>query len=91
MNPFFRAMRPNPMNNLMNVMNQARQIRQNPNMLAQLLKQRGLINDRQMQDIQQMGGNYEQIGRYLMNNGAMPNNVDQYKNTVDQVQNMMNQ
>ena len=73
----------------MNVLNQVRQIKQNPNQLASLLKQRGMINDQQAQDIQQMGGNYEQIGRYLMNSGKMPTNVQQYESQVNQVQNML--
>ena len=85
MNAFYRMMN-NPM---MNVLNQVRQIKQNPNQLASLLKQRGMINDQQAQDIQQMGGNYEQIGRYLMNSGKMPTNVQQYESQVNQVQNML--
>lgn len=85
MNPFFNMMN-NPM---LNVLRQVQQIKQNPNQLATLLKQRGMINDQQAQDIQKMGGNYEQIGHYLMNQGRMPNNVEQYQNQVDQIQNMM--
>ena len=84
MNPFF--MFNNPM---MQFISQVRQIKQNPNQLASLLQQRGMISPEQAQDIQKMGGNYEQIGRYLMNQGRMPNNVEQYQNQVDQIQNMM--
>jgi len=94
MNPFFNPMmmaRMNPMQNIMNVMQQVRQIKQNPNQLANLLQQRGLIDSNQVQEIQKMGGNYEQIGRYLMNNGKIPNNIQQYQGQVEQVQNMMNQ
>jgi len=94
MNPFFNPMmmaRMNPMQNIMNVMQQVRQIKQNPNQLASLLQQRGMISNEQMSDIQNMGNNYEQIGRYLMNNGKMPTNVQQYQGQVEQVQNMMNQ
>ena len=87
MNPFFNFMN-NPM---MNVMRQVQQIKQNPNQLAGLLQQRGMITPQQAQDIQKMGNNYEQIGHYLMNNGRMPTNVQQYENQVNQVQNMMNQ
>lgn len=89
MNPFFNGMRPNPMGNIMNVIQQVQQVRQNPNMLANILQQRGMINSQQAQDIQQMGTNYEQIGKYLMSNGRIPNNVDQYSNDVNQVKNMM--
>lgn len=85
MNPFFNMMN-NPM---MNLIKQVQQIKQNPNQLATLLQQRGMINEQQAKDIQKMGGNYEQIGQYLMNNGRMPTNVQQYQNQVNQVQNMM--
>ena len=86
MNPFFNMMN-NPM---LNVLRQVQQIKQNPNQLASLLKQRGMINDQQAQDIQQMGSNYEEIGRYLMKQGRMPTNVQQYESQVNEVQNMMN-
>ena len=73
MNPFFNPMmqgmtRMNPMQNVMNVMQQVRQIKQNPNQLASLLQQRGMINESQAKEIEKMGNNYEQIGRYLMDN-----------------------
>ena len=78
------------MNNpVMNILNQVRQIKQNPSQLASLLQQRGMINEQQAQDIQKMGSNYEQIGHYLMNNGKMPTNVQPYQEQVNQVQNMM--
>ena len=86
MNPFFNMMN-NPM---LNVLRQVQQIKQNPNQLATLLKQRGMINDQQAQDIQKMGNNYEQIGQYLMRQGRMPTNVQQYEGQVNEVQNMMN-
>lgn len=85
MNPFFNMMH-NPM---MNIIRQVQQIKQNPNQLATLLQQRGMINEQQAQEIQKMGGNYEQIGHYLMNNGKMPSNVQQYQNKVEEVQNYM--
>ena len=84
MNPFF--MFNNPM---MQFISQVRQIKQNPNQLVNLLQQRGVINQQQAQDIQKMGGDYEQIGHYLMNQGRMPNNVEQYQDQVNQIQNMM--
>lgn len=86
MNPFFNMMN-NPM---MNILQQVRQIKQNPNQLAGLLQQRGMINEQQAKEIQQMGGNFEQVGQYLMQNGKMPTNVQQYQGQVNQVQNMMN-
>ena len=86
MNPFFNFLN-NPM---MNIMRQVQQIKQNPNQLASLLKQRGMIDERQATEIQKMGNNYEQIGHYLMDVGRMPTNVQQYENQVNEVQNMMN-
>lgn len=74
----------------MNILQQVRQIKQNPSQLAGLLQQRGMINEQQAKDIQQMGGNFEQVGQYLMQNGKMPTNVQQYQGQVNQVQNMMN-
>lgn len=96
MNPFFNPMmqgmtRMNPMQNVINVMQQVRQIKQNPNQLASLLQQRGMINENQAKEIEKMGNNYEQIGRYLMDNGKLPNNVQSYQGQVEQVQNMMKQ
>jgi pentose-5-phosphate-3-epimerase len=85
MNPFFNMMN-NPM---INIVKQVQQIKQNPNQLATLLQQRGMINEQQAKEIQKMGGNYEQIGQYLMNNGRMPTNVQQYQNQVNQIENMM--
>ena len=84
MNPFF--MMNNPM---FQIIQQVQQIKRNPNQLANVLQQRGMISPQQAQDIQKMGGNYEQIGHYLMNQGRMPNNVQQYQGQVEQVQNMM--
>lgn len=96
MNPFFNPLmqgmsRMNPMQNMMNVMQQVKQIKQNPNQLASLLQQRGMINENQARDIQSMGSNYQQIGRYLMNNGKLPNNVQSYQKQVEEVQNIIDQ
>ena len=94
MNPFFNSMamqRMNPMQNMINIMQQVRHIKQNPNQLASLLQQRGMINESQARDIQSMGSNYQQIGRYLMNNGKLPNDVQSYQSQVEQVQNIIDQ
>ena len=85
MNPFFHMMN-NPM---MNVLQQVQQIKSNPGQLASLLKQRGMIDDTQFNDISKMGNNYQQIGQYLMQHGRMPQNVSQYQGQVQQIQNMM--
>lgn len=89
MNPFFNAMRTNPMQNAMNILNQVRQIKQNPQQLVGLLQQRGMIDDNQAKEIQKMGNNYEQIGHYLIDNGKMPSNLQQYNGRVEEVKNMM--
>lgn len=86
MNQFFNALNNNP---ILNVMRYAQQVKQDPSKLAALLQQRGIINEQQVKDIQQMGSNYAQVGEYLIQNGKMPNNVQQYENQVNQVQNMM--
>lgn len=83
MNPFFMN---SPM---MQLIRQVQAIKQNPNQLGVILKQRGMIDDNQLHDIEKMGGNYEQIGHYLMNNGRMPTNVQPYQGQVNQIQNMM--
>ena len=95
MNSFFNVpgiqnMMPPPMRNMMNVMRQVQQIKQNPNQLATLLKQRGMIDEQQAAEIQKMGSNYEQIRHYLMDAGRMPTNVQQYESQLNDVQNMLN-
>ena len=85
-----RNMMPPQIQNMMNIMQQAQQIKQNPNLLAQLLQKRGMINAQQVKDIERMGNNYEQIGQYLMQNGKMPTNLRPYEDQVSQVQNLMN-
>ena len=94
MNSFFQStlmqrMMPPQVQNMMNLIQQVRQVQQNPSMLSSILQQRGMITSQQAKDIQQMGNNYEQIGQYLIQNGKMPNNYKQYENQVSQVQNMM--
>ena len=79
------------MNPMMQVVQQYMQIKRNPNQLASILQQRGLISTEQAQSIQKMGGNYSQIGQYLMNQGRMPTNVQQYQNQVEQVQNIIDE
>lgn len=94
MNSFFnpsmiKNMMPAPMQNMMNIIQQAQQIKQNPSALASLLQQRGMISEQQAKDIQRMGSNYEQIGQYLMQNGRIPTNVRNYEGQVNQLQNML--
>lgn len=84
MNPFF--MFNNPM---FQIIQQVQQIKRNPAQLANILQQKGMINTQQAQDIQKMGGDYQQIGQYLMNQGRMPSNVQQYQGQVEEVQKMM--
>lgn len=84
MNQFFNALNP-----ILNVMRYAQQVKQDPSKLAALLQQRGMINEQQVKDIQQMGSNYAQVGEYLMQNGKMPTDVKQYEGQVNQLQSMM--
>lgn len=80
---------PPQVQNMMNIVQQARQIQQNPAMLSPILQQCGMITDQQAKDIQKMGNNYEQIGQYLIQNGRVPNNYKSYSDQVSQIQNMM--
>ena len=80
-----------PMNPMFQVMQQVMQIKKNPNQLANFLRQRGMINDNQFTEVSKMGGNYQEVGQYLINQGRMPSNVQQYESQVNQVQNAMNQ
>lgn len=91
MNPFFSGMNPgmNPMNGAMQLIQRIMQIKQDPTQLSNLLMQRGMINQQQAQDIARMGGNYEQIGQYLISNGKIPSNVQPYQGQVNEVQNLM--
>jgi hypothetical protein len=59
------------MGNLMQVMSQVSRLRQNPNGIADLLKQQGRINDDQYAAIQKMN-DPAQIGQYLIQSGVMP-------------------
>lgn len=95
MNSFLQAaimqrMMPPSLQNAMSLVQQARQIQQNPSMLSHLLQQNGMITSEQAKDIQQMGNNYEQIGQYLIKNGKMPGNIKSYENQVSQIQSMLN-
>lgn len=87
MNPYFNGM--NPMNGAMQFIQRVMQIKQDPTQLSNLLMQRGMINQQQAQEIARMGGNYEQIGQYLISNGKMPTNVQAYQGQVNEVQNLM--
>ena len=80
-----------PMNPMFQMMQQVMQIKRNPNQLANFLRQRGMIDDNQFAEVSKMGGNYEQIGQYLMQNGRLPSNVQPYEQQVSQMQNAMNQ
>lgn len=80
-----------PMNPMFQMMQQVMQIKRNPNQLANLLRQKGMIDDNQFAEVSKMGGNYEQIGQYLMQNGRLPSNIQPYEQQVNQMQNAMNQ
>lgn len=82
---------PAPVQNMMNIIQQANKIKQNPEMLATLLQQRGIINEQQVKEIQGMGNNYEKVGQFLMQNGKMPQNVSPYAGQVNQLEQLMHQ
>jgi hypothetical protein len=84
-------MMPAPVQNMMNIIQQANKIKQNPEMLATLLQQRGIINEQQVKEIQGMGNNYEKVGQFLMQNGKMPQNVSPYAGQVNQLEQLMRQ
>lgn len=89
MNPLFGMMGGSNVGNMMQMISQIRQARQNPNMLADLLVQNGKINQSQYEQIRQFNGDPQKIGEYLMQNGVMPQQQVQqaYQNVVPQIQN----
>lgn len=86
-NPLFGnfKMPPSPMQNIMKLRSQAKQLRQNPQGVADFLKQSGQITDEQYQAIKGMNGNFSQIGQYLMNS-APQNMYGQIQNGVQTMQ-----
>ena len=57
---------------VLNVVNQVKQIRQNPSAIGQFLYDNGRIDQNQAKEIDKMGGNFEEIGQYLMKQGYIP-------------------
>lgn len=76
----------NPIQNIMQLRNQIKQLKQNPQGVADFLKQSGQITDEQYKDIQGMNGNFSQVGQYLLNT-APQNMYGQIQNDVNNVQN----
>lgn len=94
MNSFFQPqmiqnIMPAPIKNMMRVLQQVREIKQNPSELATVLQRQGMITPEQAKEIQTMGSNYERVGQYLIQNGKMPSNVSTYEGQVNQLQNML--
>lgn len=97
MNPLFNGIMPkmmggmsgNPAMNMVNMVQQIRNMQQNPNQLADLLMNSGKINQQQYEQIKQFNGNPQKIGEYLMQTGTMPQQQVQqaYQNIVPQIQN----
>lgn len=78
----------NPIQNIMQLRNQMRQLKQNPQGVADFLKQSGQITDEQYKDIRGMNGNFSQVGQYLLN--AAPQNMyGQIERGVNNVQNQI--
>lgn len=65
-NIFDKFRQPNGQPNMFNIMQQFRQVQQNPSQIGQLLYNSGRINQQQLQDIQKMS-NPREIGEYLLN------------------------
>lgn len=74
---FDKFRQPNGQPNILNIMQQFKQIQQNPAQIGQLLYNTGRINAQQLQDIQKMT-NPREIGEYLL--GQNP----QFKTMYDQ-------
>ncbi len=89
-NPLFQGMPmpKNPMQNIMQLRNQMKQLRSNPQGVADFLKQSGRISDEQYQQIKGMNGNFSQIGQYLVSN-APQNMYGQIENGVNAVKQQM--
>ncbi len=76
---------PSPLQNIMQIKNQMQQFRQNPQGVADFLKQSGRITEDQYEQIKGMNGNFSQIGQFLM--GSAPQNmVGQIQNGVNTIQ-----
>ena len=92
MNPIFGRMMGGmnqPVSNVMNMIQQIRQMQQNPNQLASLLLNNNKITQDQYEQIKDY--NPQQIGEYLMNAGTMPKQqVQQAYNMIPQIQNELN-
>lgn len=76
-NVFDKFRQSNGQPNILNIMQQFKQIQQNPAQIGQLLYNTGRINAQQLQDIQKMT-NPREIGEYLL--GQNP----QFKTMYDQ-------
>lgn len=86
MNPMMRGF--GGMSNMMNVISQVQQLRQNPQSIPEFLKNSGHITDTQYNAIKGMS-NPQQIGQYLM--GNIPQNMyGQVQQSVQNVSNQMN-
>lgn len=86
MNPF--NVQNTPMTYFMNILKQARNLRNDPSQVASLLLDNGVIDQNTFQQIR--GKSPSQIGEYLMNNGLMNQQQAQelYKN-VPMLQEML--
>lgn len=73
-NPFYTAfnnlMRQNQStNNIMSLIQQAKQMENNPGQILDILMQKGKINQQQYNELQQYKNNPQQVVYYLMNHG----------------------
>lgn len=83
---------PNPLFNpqvqqLMRVAQAYRDIKSNPNHLADFLHSRNIVNDEQYEEVKKMNGDASKIGQYLLDTSIMSQqNATQLYQQVPQVQ-----
>ena len=82
-NPLFGG----PAGQIMQIVNAYQQLKQNPAQIGQFLYEHNKINQSQLNDINQFGGNTGQIGNYLMNQNVMSSDTaNQLYQSVPQIQ-----
>lgn len=86
MNPF-KTM--SSMQQMMGMVSQIKNVMKNPGSMADVLRQRGAINDEVYQKIR--GMNPSQIGNYMIENGLIDKEAAQraYQDTVPHIQGML--
>ena len=82
---------PFKINRMADLMQQANQLRQNPNMIKDMLLNGGRITQEQYNALKDMN-TPSQIGQYLLNNGIIgQDRMNELAQAAQHIQNMMNQ